>query len=134
MANNDVDQSALIQGRTFEWHELNTPDVEASVAFYTETLGFGSTQMEMGEMGTYTMLTREGRPVCGVTKVGDQVPPHWGIYLSVDDVDTRVAAAEANGSTILSPGFDVPTVGRMALIQDPEGARLWLFKAEHPPL
>jgi len=56
------------------------------------------------------------------------VPPHWAVYIGVDDVDARLAKCVELGATVLVEPMDVQTVGRMALIQDPQGATFWLFK------
>ncbi|MGH6922119.1 MAG: VOC family protein, partial [Geminicoccaceae bacterium] len=55
------------------------------------------------------------------------LPPLWFAYLAVDDVDARVAKATAAGATLLRPIFDVPGVGRIAIVEDPVGAVLgWM--------
>ena len=54
-------------------------------------------------------------------------PPHWAVYLSVDNVDQRLEKCVSMGAKIVVPPLDVPNVGRMALISDPQGAHLWLF-------
>ena len=118
-------------GKTFVWHEVYAPDAEAAVSFYTQALGFGTQKMEMGEMGSYTMLTKDGVGVAGVLSTNQPemqgVPPHWATYLAVDDVDAKVEACKALGATVAVPAMDIPTVGRMALIADPQGAHIWLF-------
>ena len=129
MAENTSDQNALSQGRNFVWHELYTPSLEGSLDFYQKALGFGTQSMDMGEM-QYTMFTRNGAPICGVMDfktIGMEVPPHWAVYLSVDNVDSSLEAVTANGGSIVVPAMDVPTIGRMALIADPQGAHIWLF-------
>jgi len=126
-------QNALNQGRTFVWHEIYSANADKIIDFYTKALDFGSTEMPMGEMGTYKMLTRNGQPVCGVMGTEGthmaSAPPHWGTYISVDDVDARLAKCIELGATNLVPPMDVPGVGRMTLIQDPNGATVWLFKS-----
>ncbi len=133
MSTTTADQNALAQGRNFVWHELYVPDLEKAIDFYSKTLDFGSTSMPMGEMGDYHMLTRNGQPVCGAMSTNQMqmqgVPPHWAVYLSVDDVDARLEKVKANGGAVVVPPMDVPTVGRMALIADPQGAHIWLFKS-----
>ena len=123
----------MAQGSNFVWHELYVPNDKAAVEFYEKALNFGSTSMEMGEMGSYNMLTRNGVPICGVMNTSspqfEGVPPHWAVYLSVDDVDARLAKCEELGAKVMVPAMDVPTIGRMALIQDPFGAHIWLFKS-----
>jgi uncharacterized protein len=134
MAENPQDQHALIEGRTFVWHEVYTGDTQATIDFYTQALDFGHESMSMGEMGSYNMLTREGKAVCGIMNTNELpmqgVPPHWATYLSVDDVDARVEKCTSMGATVVVPAMDVPTVGRMALIADPQGAHIWLYKSE----
>jgi predicted enzyme related to lactoylglutathione lyase len=131
MSENAADQNALSQGRNFVWHELYVPDADAAFDFYTKCLGFGSQEMSMGEMGTYKMLTRDGQPVAGVMSTTEMqmqgVPPHWSVYLSVPNVDESLAQCTANGATVVVQPMDVPTIGRMALIADPQGAHIWLF-------
>ena len=126
-----MDQHAIAAGNTFPWHELYVASVEDAVSFYTEALGFGTQSMDMGEMGTYHMLTKNGTGIAGMmsfAQVGMEVPPHWAVYHAVDDVDARVAKCVELGAKVVVPAMDIPTVGRMCLIADPQGAHLWLYK------
>jgi predicted enzyme related to lactoylglutathione lyase len=50
------------------------------------------------------------------------VPPHWLLYTAVDDVDAAADTTQQNGGAVVAPPMDVPNVGRMAVLQDPEGA------------
>ncbi len=132
MSTSTADQQSLLTGRTFVWHEVYGPDADAIVDFYTKALDFGVTDYPMGDMGVYRMLTKDGQGVAGVQATNSpemkDVPPHWSTYLSVDDVDARVARCIELGATLVVPAMDIPTVGRMALIHDPQGAHIWLFK------
>lgn len=132
MATSTMEEHALATGKTFVWHEVYVPDAQAAIDFYTKALGFGTEKMEMGGAGAYNMLTNNGKAVCGICTTDNpemgQVPPHWATYLSVDDVDARVAKCKSLGATVVVEPFDVPTVGRMSLIADPQGAHIWLFK------
>lgn len=132
-----MEQHALAEGSTFVWHEVYGPDAAALVRFYTEALGFGTQEMPMGEMGSYTMLTKNGTAVAGVmsTSAGspaEGAPPHWSTYIAVDDVDASLAKCQELGATIVHGPMDVPSVGRMVLIKDPQGAVVWLFKDATP--
>jgi predicted enzyme related to lactoylglutathione lyase len=128
-----MDQHALASGRAFPWHELNVPDVDAAVDFYSKALDMG-TQDFPHEGGVYKMLTVGGVSVGGCMSTnspemaGMNVPPHWAVYMSVDDVDARLEKVTANGGTIVVPPMDIPNVGRMSLIADPQGAHIWLYK------
>ncbi len=128
-----MDQHALNVGRNFTWHEVYAPDAQKAIDFYTQALDFGTTSMDMGEM-KYHMLTKDGHGVCGVmgtnTPEMQGVPPHWSVFLAVDDVDARLAKCLALGAKVVHGPMDIPTVGRMVLIEDPQGAHLWLYKGE----
>jgi predicted enzyme related to lactoylglutathione lyase len=48
-------------------------------------------------------------------------------YLAVDDVDARVKTAIASGAQLMRPIFDVPHVGRIAILTEPGGAGIgWI--------
>ncbi len=130
-----MESHALAAGRTFPWHECYVPDTEAAIRFYTEALDFGTESTEMGEMGKYHMLTRNGTPIAGLMSTNapemEGVPAHWSVYLSVDDVDARIAKCVALGAKVVVPAMDVPSVGRMALISDPQGAHIWLYTSSN---
>lgn len=127
----DTENPAIATGSTFVWHEISAPSVEKSIEFYTLALDFGTQSFDMGEMGTYNMLTRHGKGVAGVIAPQHEgTPAHWATYISVDDVDAKIEKCKSLGATLLAGPFDVPTVGRMALIQDPQGAVVWIFRPQ----
>ena len=117
------------------WHELMTTDWRAAMKFYEAVFHWQPTeQMDMGEMGAYTMFVNNGMPVGGIMPtVGEHadVPPHWSTYIAVADVDAAAGRVTSLGGTVMVPAFDVPTIGRMSLCQDPQGAVFWLFKSEY---
>jgi uncharacterized protein len=119
------------QPGTPTWNECVTPDVKSAVAFYGAVLGMGSEEMDMGEAGTYTVLTNaEGRQIGGAMNPPmEGVPPHWNVYFNVEDVDASIAKAEELGGKTVAPAFDVPGVGRMAMVSDPQGASFWVMAA-----
>lgn len=112
----------------FVWHELSTPDVDASEAFYRELLGWETEVWKAGEMD-YRMISVGGTPHGGFAKLDPAtgVPPHWLGHVHVEDVDVAAARAEANGGTVLAGPFDVPEVGRFIVVGDPKGAALSLY-------
>jgi len=109
----------------FMWNELVTTDVEKAKAFYVATVGWKIDAMPMPS-GTYWIAKVGDTPVAGLMKMMPDmpagVPPHWFSYLEVDDVDARVKAIAANGGKIVRPPFDIPEVGRIAIVSDPTGA------------
>jgi predicted enzyme related to lactoylglutathione lyase len=50
------------------------------------------------------------------------MPPMWGAYVTVDNVDLTAKTAEQLGAKLLVPPTDIPNVGRFCVIQDPQGA------------
>ena len=110
----------------FMWNELVTGDVEAAKAFYAKTLGWSYEGMPMPEGGTY-WLARLGDKMIGGMMTMPGVPPHWLPYIEVDDVDRRTALAASNGSTVMRQPFDIPDVGRIAILIDATGAALGLM-------
>ena len=51
----------------------------------------------------------------------DDVLPHWGVNLWVDDADATADKAAELGGKVLVPPFDTP-VSRDAVLADPQGA------------
>ena len=109
------------------WTELRTGDMAGAKSFYANVLGWETEDME-GSPQPYTIVKTGGAPVGGIT-AGDGAP-QWVTYITVDDVDARVKAAEAAGAKVVVPAFDAPGVGRMANIEDPTGALIALITYE----
>ncbi|HLW91484.1 MAG TPA: VOC family protein [Roseiarcus sp.] len=108
---------------TFVWFELNTDNVAKAKDFYAKTLGWTYSEMP-GPAGAYTIIhsgeTMIGGMVANMAPPG--TPPHWFDYIEVDDVDKRAAAFGSSGGGVLRPPFDIPNVGRIAIVKDPSGA------------
>ncbi|MDI7861494.1 VOC family protein [Rhizobiaceae bacterium n13] len=122
---------------TFCWNELNTRNAEAAKKFYGETIGWTFDKMDMEGGGAYYICMQGETPVGGIfTMEGpafDGMPEHWFAYLDVDDVDKRTNKAQAHGATIIRPPFDVPDVGRIAIVKDPSGAVMgWMTPVSRP--
>ena len=56
------------------------------------------------------------------------VPPHWLNYVTVESADASAARVTELGGKICKPPFDIPNVGRIAIVQDPQGAFFGLFQ------
>jgi uncharacterized protein len=112
----------------FVWFELNTKDIDRAARFYGELFGWKLTDASMNGH-TYHMISNGEAPIGGFTAL-ENGHPHWISYLSVDDVDSAVKRAEKNGGQVLKEAMDYPTVGRFALLADPQGGRFFAFKNE----
>jgi predicted enzyme related to lactoylglutathione lyase len=112
------------------WNE-NQPTRPGESSFYTQLFGWTTTNVDMGPMGTYAMFQQSSPNVGGIVRVQspewDGLPPHWSVYVQVDNVDARALKAEELGGKVCVPPFDIPNVGRACIVLDPEGASFYLF-------
>jgi len=122
-----------IKNGTFYWNELLTHDVPAAVAFYQDIMGWEISEVPMQHM-TYWVAKLDDQPVAGIMKMPDEIPqgtpPHWMAYIAVDDIDAKIAKAKSAGATVMSEPFDVPNVGRIAILKDAGNAVIgWMTPA-----
>jgi predicted enzyme related to lactoylglutathione lyase len=114
----------------FVWDELGTTDVDAAQEFYGDV--FGWTAKDMGsDFGGYRIFHRDESEngIAGFMQLQDPSwPATWIPYVGVEDVDATVAKAKELGGSTVVEGMDVPTVGRIAVIKDPQGAVLGIIK------
>jgi predicted enzyme related to lactoylglutathione lyase len=112
------------------WNELYTSNVDAALAFYKKLIGYTVQSMDMGEQGTYHVLRTAGdRGRGGVMKSPDaKMPAQWVPYVHVNDCDATLAKAKQLGATVCMEGTDVPDVGRIGMLIDPQGASIAVIK------
>ncbi|MDJ0825409.1 MAG: VOC family protein [Rhodobacter sp.] len=117
------------------WTELMTGDVDAAVAYYSETCGWQFEPMPMPDGSTYQVGYRDGLPIVGIspTDTAEGAKPHWFSYFAVDDVDAAVAATKRAGGSVIQEPFDMPGTGRIAQVTDPTGAAVGLMTPEEQP-
>jgi len=118
------------QGR-FIWHELLCTDTSAAAAFYTRVLPWKAQPFSPGSP-YWIFRNQDGRSVAGAMRLSDEARsagtgPHWRGYIGAADVDATAGQAVGLGARIQQPVQDVPGVGRVALLTDPEGATFGLF-------
>lgn len=131
----------------FIWRESMSQDVEKTKAFYGGLFGWTFKGMDMGAMGTYTIIEHPSTQmgIGGIMQLGKeqaQVPTHWASYCAVKDVDASIAKAKELGGKSHWGPMDVPNVGRMAGIMGFDGAALAIMapqgpdqpRAERPPV
>jgi len=104
------------------------------VAFYRALFGWDLEEQPVGPGETYSMFQMRGKNVGAAASLRPEdrqhgVPPHWNMYVTVDNVDETVKRAEKLGGTVLMPPFDVMDAGRMSVLQDPTGASFELWQA-----
>jgi predicted enzyme related to lactoylglutathione lyase len=118
------------------WNELMTDDVERAKKFYDAVVGWKTKPMSSAPGNDYTLWLAGDKQAGGVTAMaGPQfkgVPPHWRCYVAVPDVDAAAKKAAKAGGKVVTPPFDVPNVGRVAVIADPAGAVLGIMTPARP--
>ncbi len=117
----------------FVWYEHLTKDPKAAITFYSEVVGWKTEPF--GEH--YVLWVGSQGPLGGVMQLPDEAakmgaPPHWMAHVQVADVDATAALVKKLGGRIHKEPSDIPTVGRFAVLADPQGASLSVFKPEKP--
>jgi predicted enzyme related to lactoylglutathione lyase len=120
---------------SFCWFELGTNNQPAAVAFYQKLFGWTVQDSPIGPGEVYSMFKLNGEDAAAAFTLRPEqrangVPPHWMIYVAVDDADQIATRAATLGATIVAPPFDVFDFGRMAVIQDPTGAMFSIWQAK----
>lgn len=114
------------------WYELLTSDADAAQSFYGKIVGWDVT--DSGQPGMdYRILNKGENSVGGLMAITPDMAsngarPTWLGYVAVDDVDKCVESVEHGGGKVMMPAMDVPNVGRIAMVTDPQGAPFYVMK------
>jgi predicted enzyme related to lactoylglutathione lyase len=123
---------------SFIWYELMTPDPAGSKRFYDAVVAGWSIEAQPSGDMDYRMITRsDGGNSGGVLRLTEEMlaqgaRPCWLGYLGITDVDAAVAKIEEDGGRTLMPGHDIPGIGRIAMVADPDGAPFYLMTPTPP--
>lgn len=116
------------------WYELMTADPDASKAFYDDVIGWTIEAQPSGEMD-YRMIDSGsgGGMVGGVMRLTEAMQaggakPTWLFYIGVNDVDASVEKIKAAGGSVLMPAWDIPGIGRIAMVADPQGIPFYIMR------
>jgi uncharacterized protein len=109
---------------TFCWIDLGAVDPESAKRFYGELLGW-----DYEEANGYTLCRVNGKDIAGIHSHADEpdATTHWASSIAVDDLDAALGRARGLGATVDFEPFEVPGA-RMAVITDPSGAQVTLWK------
>ena len=112
------------------WYELMTTDKKAAEAFYKTVVGWTTTPFE-GAGQPYTMFNRgTDLSVGGVMTKPSEVkaPPFWAMYVGVPKIEDAAAHIKRLGGKTHTEIIEIPGVGRMQLMMDPQGAAFYIFE------
>src|SRR5918992_1694280 len=117
------------------WYELMTTDMKAAEMFYTKVVGWTSAPFAASPQ-PYTTFNRTGEtPVAGVMTrpEGVNAPPFWAMYVGVPKLEEAATHIKRLGGSESSPVIEVPTVGRMQMMKDPQGAAFYIYEPSGDP-
>ena len=115
---------------TPSWVDMASPDLDASIDFYGELLGW---EVPMGEnteaTGGYRIATQRGKSAAGMMpQMQEGQPPAWVTYVSVEDADATTEKVKSAGGQVIVEPTDVMDLGRMAVFADPTGAVIGIWQ------
>ena len=117
----------------FVWHDNLTRDPTTAIAFYTDVVGWKTQPSTEDGKSDYVMWVGSQGPLGGVMKLQDQAAkkgaaPNWMGHVQVESVDATAALVKKLGGKVHTEPTDIPTIGRFAVIADPQGASISIFK------
>jgi uncharacterized protein len=116
----------------FVWHDHISGDPEAGRRFYAELFGWDFEIWKAGEWD-YPMIKVSDKTHGGFGPAQGGAPSFWLGHVLVDDVDAGASRVEAAGGSIVAPAMDIPEVGRIVVVADPQGAVFSLFASAGEP-
>ena len=117
------------EANTLGWAECGSTDVAKSQAFYSEALGWTFKEMDMGPNGTYTVFSSGGEDTAGLMQSPAPMS-YWSVYFDVDDCKATTDKALASGAQAMLNSQNVPGVGTISILTDPQGAMFGLIEGE----
>ncbi|MDJ0323857.1 VOC family protein [Cryobacterium sp. PH31-AA6] len=107
------------------WHELNTLDYPAAVAFYEKAFGWTPSVLSDTDEFRYSTIGAEGAMVAGIFDASAHLPAgmpsHWQLYLGVADVAAAAALVTELGGTVLQEPWSAE-FGTFSRVADRTGA------------
>lgn len=110
----------------FNWNELQTSNAERAIEFYGASVGWTFEAEQMPTGGTYWLCMASGQPVGGILTLPERKQDRWVTFIHVEDLDDAVGQVSDGGGEVLRAPWEVPGVGRIAMIRDSGGAEAGL--------
>lgn len=119
------------------WHDLFSSDRDGSMEFYRRVAGWHYETEHATDFAwgggekDFILALLDGEAGAGIAQTPEAFPNSWIAYVEVADVDASCCQAEKLGGIIVREPFEVPGVGRNALVIDPAGAMIGLALSRH---
>jgi predicted enzyme related to lactoylglutathione lyase len=128
---------ATVLGRHV-WSELMAVDVKRAEAFYVNVIGWSSAPFPHAPNPYIQFKRSDGTAVAGLMERPKDMNmrPFWAMYIAVPDFDEAVADVTRHFGSEMSGVIDIPTVGRIQMLKDPQGAPFYVIQPEpreNPP-
>jgi catechol 2,3-dioxygenase-like lactoylglutathione lyase family enzyme len=104
---------------------LSTDDLDESIKFYTETLGFA---LKFRDGAHYAALDGGSVTLALATAIDHPIPGQVVVGIKTDDVDGAAKAIEQNGGGIVKGPYD-DAHERRAVVYDNKGNGLVFYKS-----
>src|ERR1700757_1256754 len=132
-ANQHIGATLVNESGAVIWNELITDTPDSALAFYEAVVGITHATMEMAPGQEYRILKAGGADVGGCMEPPMAgVPNHWQVYFAVDDADATASKVSAEGGQVIAEPFDIASVGRSAVLCDPQGAVFSVLRPTSP--
>lgn len=112
------------------WNEVYTRDLATSKSFYTSLFNWSWSSMPIPQGGDYHLASIGEFPVCGMLEMDEnwgEIPPHWMVYIQVEDADAAAAKVTSLGGDVCVPVTDI-MVGRFAVVNDDQKGTFTIFE------
>lgn len=118
----------------FCWLELTAINWKVAKAFYCDLFNWRAEDEDIGDGMFYTKMYIENNVVAAMfqrtpEQEAQGVMTNWLTYIAVDDVDATLAIAEPLNANVLAGPHNVMDAGRMAIMQEPNGAVFAIWQA-----
>ncbi len=116
------------------WYELLTTDAERAKDFYeTVVAGWRVGEASPQHDGYREINLTSGGHAGGMMQLNEHMiaggaKPVWLGYIGVEDVDATVADVQSRGGKVHLPAFDIPGIGRIAMVADPQGNPFYVMR------
>jgi lactoylglutathione lyase len=117
-------REALMSDEQVRMVVLSTDNLEESITFYTETLGF---KLKFRDGAHYAALDGGSVTLALATAIDHPIPGHVVVGIKTDDVDGAAKAIEENGGAIVRGPYD-DAHERRAVVYDNKGNGLVFYK------
>lgn len=115
------------------WNELQSRSPEKASTFYNDLFGWQAEPIEQDGSTVYlTIRNSAGWMNGGIMPLSEQqgdAPSFWLTYFTVPSCDRAVERAKESGGGLLAGPME-PGMGRIAVLNDPQGAVFAVFEGE----